>query len=65
MEKNSGEKIYHIYARGECIYHSLREEEFSSTWTALNRLADLLTESAELSYEELFTNKRVSLESSH
>jgi len=65
MEKNSGEKIYHIYARGECIYHSLREEEFHSTWIALNRLAELLTESAELSYEELFTNKRVSLESSH
>jgi hypothetical protein len=65
MKKNSGEKIYHIYARGECIYHSLKEEEFDTTWTALNRLAELLTESAELSYEELFIDKRVLLESSH
>lgn len=65
MKKNPGEKIYHIYARGECIYHSLKEEEFNATWTALNRLAELLTESAELSYEELYNDKRVLLESSH
>jgi hypothetical protein len=65
MQKNSGEKIYHIYACGKCIYHSLREEEFDHTWTALNRLAELLTENAELSYEEVLVNRRVALESSH
>jgi hypothetical protein len=59
------EKIYHIYARGQCIYHSLKEEEFKTTWTALNRLADLLSSSSELSYEELFVNKEVALNSSH
>jgi hypothetical protein len=59
------EKIYHIYARGQCIYHSLKEEEFKTTWTALNRLADLLSNSSELSYEELFVNKEVALNSSH
>jgi len=59
------EKIYHIYARGQCIYHSLKEEEFKTTWTALNRLADLLSDSSELSYEELFVNKEVALNSSH
>ena len=59
------EKIYHIYARGSCIYHSLKEEEFKTTWRALNRLADLLTDSAELSYEELVVNKEMSHNSSY
>jgi hypothetical protein len=59
------EKIYHIYARGQCIYHSLKEEEFKTTWTALSRLADLLSNSSELSYEELIINKELSLNSSY
>jgi hypothetical protein len=58
-------KIYHIYARGQCIYHSLKEEEFNTTWIALNRLAELLTDSSELSYEEIVTDKQVALNSSH
>lgn len=59
------EKIYHIYARGQCIYHSLKEEEFNTTWIALKRLAELLSDSSELSYEELLTNKEISLNSSY
>lgn len=59
------EKIYHIYARGQCIYHSLKEEEFKTTWVALNRLADLLSSSSELSYEELMSNKEIALNSSY
>ena len=59
------EKIYHIYARGKCIYHSLKEEEFKTTWTALSRLAELLSNSSEISYEELSVNKEVSLNSSY
>jgi hypothetical protein len=59
------EKIYHIYARGHCIYHSLKEEEFKTTWVALNRLADLLSNSSELSYEELAVNKEVASNSSY
>lgn len=58
-EKNSAEKIYHIYARGKCIYHSLKEEEFNPTWIALNRLADLLTDDAKLTYEELLVSEKV------
>lgn len=64
-EKISGQKIYHIYAQGKCIYHSLQEEEFAPTWMALNRLAELLSKDAELSYEELIANKKVTLESSY
>jgi hypothetical protein len=50
-------KIYHIYARGQCIYHSLKEEEFTTTWVALNRLSDLLSNTKELSYEEVTLDK--------
>jgi hypothetical protein len=57
--------IYHIYACGQCIYHSLKEEEFETTWVALNRLSDLLSYSANLSYEELTVDKELILSSSH
>lgn len=65
MGKKSGEKIYHIYARGNCIYHSLTETEFNVTWEALNRLAELLSDKSDLSYEELIVNKEILLESSY
>ena len=58
-------KIYHIYARGQCIYHSLKEEEFKTTWVALNRLSDLLSNTKELSYEEVTLDKELILSSSH
>jgi len=59
------EKIYHIYAKGHCIYHSLKEEEFKTTWTALNRLAELVAHKSDLSYEELTINKEVVRNSSY
>ena len=59
------QKIYHIYARGKCIYHSLKEDEFKTTWVALNRLADLVADKSELSYEELVVDKNVILNSSY
>ena len=59
------QKIYHIYARGTCIYHSLKEDEFKATWVALNRLADLVADKSELSYEELVVDKNVILNSSY
>jgi hypothetical protein len=58
-------KLYHIYARGQCIYHSLKEDEFETTWIALNRLSDLLSTNKELSYEEVTVNKELILNSSH
>ena len=58
-------KIYQIYARGQCIYHSLKEDEFQTTWVALNRLSDLLSNTKELSYEEVTLDKELILNSSH
>ena len=62
------EKLYHIYARGQCIYHSLSEEKFSETWDMLHRMVDLINmdiSKEDLQYEELFVNKEIILNSSH
>ncbi len=73
--KNSGkifevhmEKIYHIYAKDECIYHSLSEEKFSETWEMLHKMVDLIDvkfSKDDLSFEELSVNKVMVLNSSH
>jgi hypothetical protein len=64
--KNSGdifmtatEKIYHIYAKEKCIYHSLKEEEFKNTWENLKGMVGIMKtdyEVNDLSYIELSTN---------
>jgi hypothetical protein len=63
MQKN--EKIYHIYAKGQCIYHNLSESKFSETWDMLHRMVDLLDSNFQKQYEELIVNKEVALNSSH
>ena len=62
------EKIFHIYAKDKCIFHSLKEEEFEVTWNTLQNLVEVLkTDYARdhLSYEELLVSKEVVLNSSH
>jgi hypothetical protein len=59
------EKIYHIYAKDQCIYHSLKEEEFEKIWKELNYLTELLASSSDISYEELQMDKEISLNSSY
>jgi len=62
------EKVYHIYAKNECLYHSLREDEFRRTWEQLNNMVGLMKtdySTDDLSYEELMINKEVVLNSSH
>ena len=47
-------KIYHIYAKGECLYNNLNEQQFRETWSALQGMVGLMkTEYAaeDLSYE--------------
>ena len=62
------EKVYHIYAKNECLYHSLREDEFKKTWEQLNNMVGLMKtvySVEDLSYEELVVNKETILNSSH
>lgn len=62
-------KIYHIYLKDRCVYHSLPEEEFKSYWDNLKYLTDLIGGNnykvSDLSYEELILNKKTAQESSH
>lgn len=62
------EKIYHIYAKDKCLYHSLKEEEFKTTWKTLNNIIGLIkTDYVEddLSYEELQISKESIMNSSY
>ena len=62
------EKIYHIYAKDQCIYHSLSEEKFSDTWDMLHKMIEFLGRNIsreDLSYEELYVSKEIVLNSSH
>jgi hypothetical protein len=62
------EKIYHIYAKDRCLFHSIKEEEFSTTWNTIKNMVGIMktdyTEN-DLSFEELTVNKEISLNSSH
>ena len=62
------EKVYHIYANGKCIYHSLSEEKFTETWEMLHRMVEIIDvkfSKEDLTYEELVISKEVVLNSSH
>lgn len=62
------EKVYHIYAKDRCLLHSIKEEEFHTTWKTLNNMVGLMKTdytSDDLSYEELLVNKEIALNSSH
>jgi len=62
------EKIYHIYAKNRCLFHSIKEEEFDVTWRTLKNMVGIMHtdyEIDDLSYEELMVNRKVSLDSSH
>ena len=65
---NNTEKIYHIYAKDRCLFHSIREDDFRTTWETLNNMVGIMkTEytADDLSYEELVVNKQTVLDSSH
>lgn len=67
-EKNLMEKIYHIYAKDTCLYHSLTEEEFKNTWKQLKTMVGLMKTDyspVDLTYEELLLNREMISNSSH
>ena len=48
-------KVYHIYAKNECLYASLSEDVFEETWNTLKGMVGLMKtdyELGDLSYEE-------------
>jgi hypothetical protein len=62
------EKLYHIYAKERCIYHSLPEKKFSETWDMLHRMVDLLganISKEDLQYEEVTVNRLIAQNASY
>lgn len=59
------DKIYHIYNKDKCIFHSLKENEFKEKWEELNRLSEFLSDENNLSYEEIAVNREIILNSSY
>ena len=62
------QKVYHIYAKDKCLFHSIQEDEFKVTWKTLNQLVGLMHTDysvEDLSYEELTVNKEICLNSSY
>ncbi len=62
------EKIYHIYAKNRCLFHSIKEDEFDITWKTLKNMVGIMHtdyEVSDLSYEELMVNRKISLDSSY
>jgi len=50
------EKVYHIYAKNECLYNNLNERQFNKTWETLKGMVGLMQtdyQLEDLSYEEL------------
>ena len=50
------EKVYHIYAKQECLYNNLSEDQFNNTWETLKGMVGLMKtdyELEDLSYEEV------------
>ena len=62
------EIIYHIYAKDKCLFHSIKEDEFETTWNTINNMVGIMKTDyiiEDLSYEELIFQKEMSLNSSH
>ena len=62
------EKIYHIYAKDNCLFHSVKEDEFSTVWNTLHQMVGIMKTSyteSDLSYAEVTLDKEVIHNSSH
>ena len=42
MQKNSPEKFYHIYLKGECVYNCLNEKKFTDIYNTMREMVELL-----------------------
>ena len=62
------EKLYHIYARDRCLFHSIKEEEFNTTWSTLTNMVGLMKTDYtidDLSYGEVIVNRQQMQEASY
>ena len=36
------EKLFHIYAKDKCLFHNIKEEDFSVTWNTIRGIVGLM-----------------------
>ena len=57
--KISPYKVYHIYAKDQCLYQNLTEKQFNKTWITLNGMVGIMKTDyviEDLSYEEIIVS---------
>ena len=57
--KISPHKVYHIYAKDQCLYQNLTEKQFKKTWITLNGMVGIMKTDyviEDLSYEEIIVS---------
>ena len=62
------EKVFHIYAKDRCLFHSIKEEDFNVTWNTLKGMIGLMKTDytlEDLSYEEVTVNREAQNNSSY
>jgi hypothetical protein len=62
------EKLFHIYAKDRCLFHSINEEDFNVTWNTLKGMVGLMQTDytlEDLSYEEVTVNREAQNNSSY
>ena len=58
-KKISPHKVYHIYAKDQCLYQNLTERQFNKTWITLNGMVGIMKTDyviEDLSYEEIIVS---------
>ena len=61
-------KVYHVYAKNECLYNNLNEKQFNRVWETLKGMVGLMKtnyELEDLSYEEVEVIRQVNEEHSY
>ena len=62
------EKVYHIYAKQECLYNNLTESQFNKTWETLKGMVGLMRTDYnidDLSYEVCEVNRISTIDTSN
>ena len=62
------EKLFNIYEKDRCLFHSIKEEDFNVTWNTLKGMVGLMQTDytlEDLSYEEVTVNREAQNNSSY
>ena len=61
-------KVYHVYAKNECLYNNLSEKQFNRVWETLKGMVGLMKtnyELEDLSYEDVEVIRQTNEEHSY